>query len=119
MAAMERPHFLRVVQALSMVSGFGPVALVAGASLLGCSSSTVPVGSLACTDASDCATGPTDAAPDAFQGITTGTQPACTLDEAGTCVDASIGSGGVQVAPEGGADVQVVGGPLPPPELPA
>ena len=86
---MERPHFLRVVQALALVSGFGPVAIVAGTSLLGCGlSSSTPTG----------VQGPLDAAPDAVS-VTTGTLPACTLDEAGTCVDASVGSGGIQVAP--------------------
>ncbi|MGO8997990.1 MAG: hypothetical protein ACLQVI_32110 [Polyangiaceae bacterium] len=107
---MERPHFLRVVQALALVSGFGPVAIVAGTSLLGCgSSSSTPTG----------VQGPLDAAPDAVS-VTTGTLPACTLDEAGTCVDASVGSGGIQVAPDAQADVVVpVGGPLSPPELPA
>jgi hypothetical protein len=109
MSAMNRPHFLRVVQALSLVSGFGSVAIVAGTSLVACSSSTSPTSP------------PVDSGSDAFTGIVTGTQPACTLDEAGTCTDAAVAITGIQVAPDAstdaGPDAVAVGGPLSPPEL--
>jgi hypothetical protein len=40
---MDRaPHYLRVVQALALVSGFGPVAIVVGATV-SCCSSTGPI----------------------------------------------------------------------------
>src|ERR1700723_871133 len=105
---MERPHFLRVVQALSFVSGFGPVAVVAGATFLGCGSST------SASQVADASAPPADAAPDAVVGITTGTLPACELDEAGSCVDASVVSTGVSIPPDAGDDAHhlpPVGGP--------
>ena len=107
---MERPHFLRVVQALALVSGFGS-SRYRGRDI----ASRVRIVELHARRPPD----PLDAAPDAFS-VTTGTHPACTLDEAGTCMDASVGSGGIQVAPDAQAHVVVpVGGPLSPPELPA
>lgn len=102
MKPLRAPHFLRVAQSLALVSGFGPVAVVVGAGVLGCSSSTP--GIQACPDA---ACGVTDAAV-RFDGFVTGV---VANPEAG---------GGIQIPPgDAGPDAPLVGGPLLPPELPA
>ena len=116
------PHFLRVVQALALVSGVGSVALVSGDALLGCGGSTSREGVQACGGhVCGVIVAPSDAAADgdAYTGVVTGTQPSCELDEAGTCIDGSFVGGGIQIPPDAGSDVQLVGGPLSPPELPA
>jgi hypothetical protein len=118
---MVRPHFLRVVQALSFVSGFGPVAVVTGATLLGCGSSDGGrvFGASTCPDANECGGG-VHVSPDAAfdsAGIITGTLPACEVNDAGQCIDGAVVGGGIGVPPDAGHDATILGGPLSPPEL--
>ena len=89
---MDRaPHFLRVAQALAFVPRFGPVVVVVGAVLLDCGSSDGPSGPTACAESDpNC-----------------NSRPACEMNEAGGCIDAAVGGGGVSISPDATADVAV------------
>jgi hypothetical protein len=121
---MDRaPHYLRVVQALALVSGLGPVAIVVGAAVHGCGSSphgaegflAGPEGGQAIDDA-------------AFNGQGMGALDAVALpspdgsDYADACGQGGICNdydGSVAVdASDAESDVTTDGGPLPPPDLP-
>jgi hypothetical protein len=117
---MERPHFLRVAQALAFVSGAGPVAVAAGIALAGCSSGSSVQGALCPEDAS-CAGNPSDSSV-AYDGFVTGVAPydAGAYDGQVTGIGINPDSGGIKFPPaDAAAEAGLVGGPLLAPELPA
>jgi hypothetical protein len=106
------PHYLRVAQALALVSGVGPAAIVAGAALSGCSS-PIPCGVGICGILE---------APDTGAGADAGV-PVLPVPDAGTDAsdaetDAAIADGSTDAAADATPDVTTDGGPLPPPDLP-
>jgi hypothetical protein len=79
------PHYLRVVQALALVSGFGPVGIVAGVTVVDCSAYDGAAGPVQCPEA----------------------DPNCNL--CGLCVDAAtVEDGSADAATSSGdADVSI------------
>ena len=143
---MNRPHYLRVVQALALVSGFGPVTIVAGATYLGCGGALVSApGDDAASDAppftgfdsgtivtgggdgSACAPegcggngpgpGPDGGFADGAAAIPDAVFPGALADAADAGTESDTGAD--VTVDDGSTDASVDGGPLPPPDLPA
>ena len=112
---MDRaPHYLRVVQALALVSGFGSVAIVVGGFLLDSCYSEM-TGPVQCPESDPGCNG-----GEPFDGQAAGSMDAGVpvVDEDAASSDA--GETGTDAAPEDAStDALAGGGPLLPPELPA
>ncbi|MGO9712550.1 MAG: hypothetical protein ACLQBL_27055 [Polyangiaceae bacterium] len=126
------PHYLRVVQALALVSGFSPVAvaIVAGAAVTGCTTGSGANGAFCGPEGN--ANGCGDYDGGTVGVIIDGNLPIGALDavslpsdaaDAGPDAsdaetDATIGDGSTDAPADATPDVTTDGGPLPPPDLP-